>query len=266
LELLPPTPRGPTKAIRPAKLSPDHWIRCRHTPEWSGSCRGHMASKATTRTPPPACRHHLRSTALHRLRHSRTYPTLPRSTICVRSHRCGTAVAGPNHHHQVQPPCATRREGEQPRPLDLPGCPHSLPRSICHAASTNQLPPSAITASTTTNGLPGCPHTLHPPRRLHHPAATEGDRRADQPLQPEGETEEGGAAEANGGPPRLLSHPPCRHHHPTCRRVWLQSRQIRPPCAAHRWIQPPHAARCRLTAEEDEPQPDLQARCPTGAV
>jgi hypothetical protein len=30
--------------------------------------------------------------------------------------------------------------------------------------------------------------------------------------------------------------------------------------------QPPRAARHRLTAEEDEPQPDLQARCPTGAV
>jgi hypothetical protein len=100
----------------------------------------------------------------------------------------------------------------------------SPPPTSCHRArSPHQPPPDpegrrGKREQPRPNGLLSCPHTLHPPRRLRRPAATEGDRRADQPLQPEGETEEGGAAEANGGPPRLLSHPPRRHRHPTCSR------------------------------------------------
>jgi hypothetical protein len=53
---------GTSEATRPIRLSPNHWIHCRHTPEWRGGCRGHMSSKAAIRTPPPACRCHPRST------------------------------------------------------------------------------------------------------------------------------------------------------------------------------------------------------------
>jgi hypothetical protein len=98
------------------------------------------------------------------------------------------------------------------------------PPTRCHRVRSSHQPPLDLEGrqgkreQPRPNGLLGCPHTLHPPRRLHHPAATEGDRRADQPLQPKGETEEGGAVEAHRGPPRLLSHLPRHHRHPTCSR------------------------------------------------
>jgi hypothetical protein len=109
LELLPLTPRGTVEATRPARLSPNHWICCQHTPEWRGGCRGHMASKATTHAPPPA--HHLH---LRRLHHSRTCWSLLCSTTCAASHR--TTAESPCRYHCTCleapfPPCTTRREG-----------------------------------------------------------------------------------------------------------------------------------------------------------
>jgi hypothetical protein len=222
LELLPPTPRGPTEAIRPAKLSPDHWIHCRHTPEWSGSCRGHMAAKAATCAPPPARRHHLRSTsaapspsftdisdapALH---HLRAQPPL-------RDCRCRTRPPSPGPtalRHEEGGGRGSSRGPSASQAAHTASCAPPIappPPTSCHRArSPHQPPPDpegrrGKREQPRPNGLPGCPHTLHPPRCLRCPAATEGDRRADQPLQPEGETEEGRAAEANGGPPRLLS-------------------------------------------------------------
>jgi hypothetical protein len=115
------------------------------------------------------------------------------------------------------------------------------PPSSCHRArSPHQPPPDpegrrGKREQPWPNGLPGCPHTLHPPRRLHRPAATEDDRCVDQPLQPEGETEEGEQPRPTGGLPGCC---PTRHTATAtpcaavgracidshCRRVLLQSR------------------------------------------
>jgi hypothetical protein len=221
-----------------------------------------MASKAATRAPQPARRHHLRST--------RAAPTPPFTDI---------SDAPALHHLRAQPPlrdcrCQTRPPSPGPTALrheegggrgssrgPSASCAPPVappPPTSCHRArSPHQPPPDpegrrGKREQPRPNSLPDCPHMLHPPRRLRHPAATEGDRRADQPLQPEGETKEGGAAKANGGPPRLLS---ARHTATPraaagrartdahCCRVRLQSHQIRPPCAAHR--PDPTSSRCQ---------------------
>jgi hypothetical protein len=139
-----------------------------------------------------------------------------------RCHRC-------SHPELLLPPCATRREGEggQPRPLGPPVAPPT-PTS-CHQTRPSHQPPSdpkgrrGKREPPRPNGLPHCPHTLHPPHHLRHPATTERDRRADQLLQPEGEIEKGGAAEAKRGASKLPSHLSCHLHHPICSR--------RPECA-----------------------------------
>jgi hypothetical protein len=122
------------------------------------------------------------------------------------------------------------------------------PPTSCHRTrSPHQPPPDpegrrGKREQSRPNGLLGCPHTLHPPRLLRRPAAIKCDRRADQPLQPKGETEEGGATEANGGPPRLLSHPPRRHRYPTCSRQASARRFSLPPSPA---TEPPDPASLR---------------------
>jgi hypothetical protein len=173
------------------------------------------------------------------------------------------------HHLRAQPPlrdCCCRTRPPSPGPTALrheegggrgssrgSSASHAPlvvppPPTSCHRArSPHQPPPDpegrrGKREQPRPNGLPGCPHTLHPPRRLRRPAATEGDRRADQPLQPEGETEEGGAVEANGGPPRLLSHPPRRHRHPTCSRRASAHRRPLPSSPA---AEPPDPASLR---------------------
>jgi hypothetical protein len=212
----------------------------------------------------------------------------------VHNHRCGTAVAGPDHHCQVQLPCATRREGE--------GGAAEAPR-----------PPR----------LPTRPPALHPSRRLHQPAATERDHRINHHRIRKGDGGRGSsrgltafqaaltrstrhAAFAVQLPPRATDVLTSRCNRRGRRRKGEQPRptgglpgcclpatpppppHVQPPgeraqtptavesdCRATRSgllapltgrIQPPRAARRRLTAEEDEPQPGLQARCPPGAV
>jgi hypothetical protein len=154
LELLPPTPRGPTKAIRPAKLSPDHWIHCRHTPEWSGSCRGHMASKAATRAPPPARRHHLRST--------RAAPTPPFTDI---------SDAPTLHHLHAQPPLQDCRCRTRPPSLGPTALRHKEGggRGGSQGPSASQ---AAHTASRAPPVTPPPPTSCHRARSPHQPPLT----------------------------------------------------------------------------------------------
>jgi hypothetical protein len=120
----------------------------------------------------------------------------------------------------------------------------ALTRSTRHAAFTVQVPSRATDVLTSrcnrrerqrkgeqprpTGGLPDCCSPATPP-----PHVQPSGERAQTPT-----TVESGCRAARSS---LLALPTGR-------------------------IQLPRAARCRLTAEEDEPQSDLQARCPTGAV
>jgi hypothetical protein len=60
-----------------------------------------------------------------------------------------------------------------------------------------------------SNGLPGCPHTLHPPRRLRHLASTERNHHADQPLQLKGGDRGRGSSRGQTGD--LLGCHPTHH-------------------------------------------------------
>jgi hypothetical protein len=104
--------------------------------------------RSTARTSPPSkvytrCTD---STVHGHIRRSHAPPSACTATVAGLPLPDPTTIARSNR----LAPQGGRGKGGQPRPLSLPGCPHGLPRSACHAASTNQLPPSAITASTTT--------------------------------------------------------------------------------------------------------------------
>jgi hypothetical protein len=90
------------------------------------------------------------------------------------------------------------------------------------------------------NGLPGCPHTLHPPRRLHHPAD-------DQPLQPEGG--DGGRGSSRGQTGGLLGYHPTHHAASTtpCAATGPSARR-RPPPPNVAAVSPDSASLCRPPA------------------
>jgi hypothetical protein len=146
------------------QMEPDTTRSCRREARGGrGSCRGHTAYQAATRSSPPARRHRNPSSTLRQLPHATmssllTYmfvsPAGPPSSCRLRTpHRSAAAL-------QPKPPCATTTP-------PAPGAATTIAATTAHAHQVwlSNATISARRGGGQSSGLPGCPSrfTARPP-------------------------------------------------------------------------------------------------------